>query len=449
LASFGAIVTVVALAMDPFAQQILRFPTMMLDAGNGTALIRNAYGYGQYWTVDGQGPRAREIAAIMSGVFHGTEALEADYSCSTGNCTWDPFDTLGICSKCFNLTELVTPDCANLSMTDGIRQTCTYYVFEGEEIYTEYKIPNVIEKESNCTARQTSVNRVANSPVRLEIPTATAADLFTGSLANVTMMQANDCTGSAPRMYLCELAFCKKRILSSVTSGVLEEVILQSETLIFPECGSTSNQWWNTGPAPYDSLCAGYTPGEVPSAATGIAIPTDITSLDTQTNAMWVNGTFASSMKECLEELLDSSKVIGREIAWIFWALNAGNFTLTFEDIASSMTNRLIRQGPNRNWIKGSAKTPSVVVEVHWEWFSLPAALGVLSIAFLSVSIWVSNRPGRLVWKSSVLATLFHQDDGLCCGSAGKENIAEMDEIARRMDVVLRTDLVGRTSFRS
>ena len=40
------------------------------------------------------------------------------YSCSTGNCTWDPFINLGVCSKCSNITNLLRPTVVNSSTSN-------------------------------------------------------------------------------------------------------------------------------------------------------------------------------------------------------------------------------------------------------------------------------------------------------------------------------------------
>ncbi|KAF9638076.1 hypothetical protein BFW01_g8973 [Lasiodiplodia theobromae] len=83
-------------------------------------------------------------------------------------------------------------------------------------------------------------------------------------------------------------------------------------------------------------------------------------------------------------------------------------------DITDSITN-LIRLGPNRTDIHGTADYPEVFVVVRWQWCILPGALVVLSAVFFALIVWdnrarnVSRAP---LWKSNVLPFLFFGLEG-------------------------------------
>lgn len=60
VAVIGAIIIVLTLAMDPFTQQILSFPTALTNLTNSTAEIGSTQGYGLSF-VDTDGPKGQNV----------------------------------------------------------------------------------------------------------------------------------------------------------------------------------------------------------------------------------------------------------------------------------------------------------------------------------------------------------------------------------------------------
>ena len=62
-------------------------------------------------------------------------AQQTKYQCPSGNCTWDTFQSLAVCSACNDLTHRLTRGDFRLNNTDcrGIPYTCNG---------TEYRLPN-------------------------------------------------------------------------------------------------------------------------------------------------------------------------------------------------------------------------------------------------------------------------------------------------------------------
>jgi hypothetical protein len=126
---FGAALTLLVVGLDPFAQQIVQlrqnviFERRSAQQLGDVALISRApsYSMGQTtrqqatgmnstksnWTViDTQIPLSME-SAILTGLSRSPweVARETLVQCPTGNCTWDQFNTLGVCHKCNNITS--------------------------------------------------------------------------------------------------------------------------------------------------------------------------------------------------------------------------------------------------------------------------------------------------------------------------------------------------------
>ncbi|KAF4966167.1 hypothetical protein FSARC_6126 [Fusarium sarcochroum] len=126
---FGALLTLLVVGLDPFAQQLVQlqqnvvFERRLAQDSDDIALISRApsYSMGQTsilqdtivnstksnWTVmDTQIPLSMQ-SAILTGLSRSPweVAREPLVQCPTGNCTWDQFNTLGVCHKCNNITS--------------------------------------------------------------------------------------------------------------------------------------------------------------------------------------------------------------------------------------------------------------------------------------------------------------------------------------------------------
>lgn len=101
---------------------------------------------------------------------------------------------------------------------------------------------------------------------------------------------------------------------------------------------------------------------------------------------------------------------------WSVNLWNEGNATLetvqaAMDGLARSITARW-RQGDgisdNVGPVTGMVWENQTCVLVNWAWISLPAALLLLTIVFLILTVLRTNSKGARVWKSSMLAVLFN-----------------------------------------
>lgn len=119
VASWGALIMVVALAMDPFAQEILTYPSrhVPLPQAESSAWMSVSESHGD--SVSVQGDRGRQ--ATFGGIL-GFE-VPVSNGCTTGNCTWPPFTSLGVCSRCTTTTSSILPTCVIPS--EMVNYNCT------------------------------------------------------------------------------------------------------------------------------------------------------------------------------------------------------------------------------------------------------------------------------------------------------------------------------------
>ena len=119
--SVGALVTVLALAIDPFTQQVLSYPVRTTALTNETSSIpRTDFFNGAVTDVQTPSP---ELRSVLRGMYSGP--TDVNIECQTGNCTWPAYDTLGICSTCIDTSEQTSVSCKSVD-TDQCGKQVTF-----------------------------------------------------------------------------------------------------------------------------------------------------------------------------------------------------------------------------------------------------------------------------------------------------------------------------------
>ncbi|KAJ5116235.1 hypothetical protein N7456_000583 [Penicillium angulare] len=156
----GASLTFLATAVDPFAQQILSFPSRQVQAFNETAFIQSARNY----TINGESDEARiydlQEKAITSGLSVPETGLQAQ--CTIEKCSYPRFVSLGICSKCEDVTERTTQECVG-TVLPGVNgplmdMNCTYTAPYEYTVTLSLKDLTEGAKINNETSNLVSVN---------------------------------------------------------------------------------------------------------------------------------------------------------------------------------------------------------------------------------------------------------------------------------------------------
>jgi len=115
----GAVVSILALAIDPFLQQLVSYSSCNIAATNGsTAYISRSSIYNEYGPHEAPGsnpPTIAQKSAIVNGFF-GPSLVQVDPVCTTGNCTYDnSYASLGFISECVDVTSELTNSWTNIS----------------------------------------------------------------------------------------------------------------------------------------------------------------------------------------------------------------------------------------------------------------------------------------------------------------------------------------------
>lgn len=105
LATFGAAIVVLLLVFDPFVQQITKYPTQSapISDGTGVAVTKRLKHFVPDVTL------IQWNLAYAWGIWSEDNLFQAN--CPSGNCTWPVFRSIGVCSKCADITTSLALNC--------------------------------------------------------------------------------------------------------------------------------------------------------------------------------------------------------------------------------------------------------------------------------------------------------------------------------------------------
>lgn len=448
-AIFGAFLTVAALAIDPFSQQVIHYYDCPQSIPDAVASIPRINNYttdvrymGGLYILDGPMTAALYLG-LLSPPRNGSSNIP--FNCITGNCTFPAdnrttYTSLTMCQSCHDINDTVVNNGNN---TDGFRN---------------WTIPSGPSINQSVVLSTTGIYDEENPA------------LFT---LDTLMIQEYDCgeppSGRCERRpwaFRCMLYPCLKTYAANITQSVLEEhivattrvpydtrshkfILVTNRTLrngTWQDCRA-SNQPTKHNPIAYKPISA--------SGASKLSVeyyPVDcfwsINYYTVLAFNSYLGGLFDDQILQAQNSRLTS--VVGP--AWLeklgrFGAANISTVNAFMDGLANSITATMRQSGDISGPALGVTYGWQTCVGVQWAWLSLPASLLGLSIAFLFATIvQTSAHRSNTTWKSSSLALVFH---GLGNETKEKyrflEGIDEMNDTARSMQAKLSNTDAGWT----
>ena len=337
------------------------------------------------------------LNSLVRGLFESNSNTK--HVCTTGNCTWSPFSSLGVCSSC----QQTKAAAACNSISANFSGQCVYNSFDpdpyraGEKLYAA---------------------------------AGTAPLIFSSSFAQIAIILRDDSANNWNNQpaYLRTLSLCRKTYSrTNFTEGILYDEADDWEALV-PHGQPDLNQ--------QEYLYSFRT-------------QTDKTHNGSSGTLYRVNWNDISAVGDAAKPLFWTTLLTtlgaNNYVASALYRRNGGNIPKTMDAVATSMTNQT-RQGPNATQAHGTALAPEVYIHVSWLWLIFPTALVLLSVAFLTVTAGFSAGERQVVWKSSTLASLFHGIHGRK-EEAKLRSATSMRQAAEEIYVLLRDDDEGHVAL--
>jgi hypothetical protein len=455
LAALGALLIVLLLAIDTFFQQVVSFPDQWMVRPN-TGWIPRVLQYQPLYAPEFfQGfetnfvdPAYRDlIGRYFAGngthptPFGNTTSPDIPLSCPTSVCNWPSYDTLGVCSECVQVTDLLQYACLETKVDwtathagpldedkFPVSTVCGYFLNSTSSepiLMSGY----VVGGEDRQTMNESLLVRVMPLTEML-----TKAPLFGGSInfkhlrnpildtliVSATGGSDGIYRNETPIAHECVLAWCVKTVVSAYAWGQYSESI----SAIYLNTTDEQRAWpWQSYPVEMDSENGTMTIFD--ENVTIAPPPATYTASTSNHETFGLSNTTASNIMVGFDDFFPSyyTSIEGQKPALRYKnyldgpslrklefnpLLFPNNVTHHMERLATAMTN-VMRSSISVEMISGDALSPESIISIQWEWLSFPFLLLLLSSVFLiSTMIKTSRDTETGIWKTSVMPTLIY-----------------------------------------
>ncbi|KAK3995202.1 hypothetical protein QBC44DRAFT_29477 [Cladorrhinum sp. PSN332] len=431
LASIGALVTILALALDVFVQQVIKLDEEdVFKTGDGRAKLGMVHTWNGTSKLPGAivNTVASAFAAavdesdvpMQGAIYRGVFKLQNPpvFQCNaTARCIWDdPVVTLGFKSTCADVSE-ETFRSANSSLFGSLSGKGQNLTTPGGILLPAVYSPTSFQTVVSIGAKSLLSSTVVDPALTMVNPDIARIAVFK-TAANDTNFQIFLNTS---RVFECHLGLVAYRFANISASDAADLTILKSETIPLQPGVATGAR-----PGIYNGV--EFRQEGLPPLKASLADMRAVTVLLTSAR-------FSGSIFRGFSGF-DAPAGMGDALR-TDWAVPQ-----IFENMAKSMTDQL---RSNYSVVaEGVSVDKAVFVHVHWEWLILPLIVELVSIAFV-VAVLVKSRKAKDVqlWKSSAVAILTHalsfQEGSAAVGTLGAnvQSVTELETMSNRVKVKL------------
>ncbi|OAG15635.1 hypothetical protein CC77DRAFT_1065702 [Alternaria alternata] len=460
LAALGAILTLLLLAVDTFFQQVTDLPERWeLDGfGEIPRVVRYEGDNGDIYE-DGYPSTMEDInlrqATLKFFYYNGNNPVpfgsgdrpDIPLSCPSSRCEWDEYDTLGVCSACTDVSELLTYACLTTKLdwissvyfnrtTQPVGSACGYWINATSEAPVLMSGFRTGTAAANSSTKDEALllRTIALSAAMTSVNPLSATPFFGGSIhfkdvylpfLDAIIVSAADGTASSvydrqrPVAQECMLSWCVKTLKSTYALGDYEETV--TKTFL----NTTARQ----RPYPWTGRSAVFLGEEAFWSEFQGNLSIRPPGADPRVDDYGMsNETFART-QALFDEIFPSTITVANTISPPWWRIRIyawgrnqlhpftscpwlapNNVTRYLERLATAMTN-VVRTYNSHDFVRGRAYSQTTFIVVHWEWLTFPLALLLCSLVFLIATIMKTSRTadgGVGVWKTSALPTLIY-----------------------------------------
>jgi hypothetical protein len=386
----GCVVTIAALATDPFTQQVLSFEeASTLVAGARSVAVRSQ-------NYDWEGKGLNGVGSVLSSTRDGllTAASASGLydlvaapplTCPGSNCTYPDFTSLGIRSQCRDVTADTKQSCREFknSLTN---QVCSYTLPGG------FQLGSYAGADAHNGFYHTRINGTYTNMLYK------ASDAATLAAVAVVRFDDADLEGNFD--------------VSTKWQATLEAWECEFGIVAYTYAGWASrNGTVHPGRMTASPLNR--------TSATGPLVPYEVVDKDFRGNTSAVINYY--DMINMASMIGDIFTTAGTIAAFSSALYDSPNLTATAGNIARGMSYRMLA-GPNSTEVYGDVYAVRTYMRVHWRWLALMATLVVITVAFFVAVVVQTRLEGQRAWKSSLVPMLFGGHEALV-GGGGKVGV--------------------------
>ena len=421
IGALGAALTVGALAVEPFLQQIPTYPSHQTVSGN--ASIPTSLCYVDHPKDLSQSSSMMSLpmkGAVYTGIFASHKANKAVVtpSCPTGNCTWPEYSSLGVCSECKDLISVT-------KLVDGFEWHLPYpfgNALVANGVMTSYYIGPATDGGDTSYAFKPLQNHSIVDVVSVYWPPGPQTDVPNNPHAK--LYQTDKALATPPSAaYECILYFCVKTYSAQMQNGNFRESTVGSWPGPHEKLPSSA---WHISSSQRNDTGKGNMTLKPPNQDATFTV--DLLTLNLIRK--WAKKVFASRINATKGNVifpLPDYGYGGEDVGQAFFddqtrtlgprhrvynssiPTTAGPKPL-MDRIAASMTTYMREMGGSNldTTVTGEVHSVETIVQVRWYWAIFPVAIVALTFAFTISTIILSMVKAVPIWKSSGLASILY-----------------------------------------
>jgi hypothetical protein len=485
VASLGAIIVILALLVDPFAQQLLGVASslrMIKSENVWTEVLTNPF---DLFTSESSVFNMEQ--ALYGAIWNNISIYDRRVRCPAANCTLNVFETLEWCTKTETIdVSRVTTNCTlheynstdfvaiNEHYTDtgefiGENRTCGLFLDNNTTPLTTFSEGLWLGVDSSGSPMHYISYPYAFLTVDHGWSFFDNADEFLkcGSWLNISCpplafsyVQLQQMVGTIQWMEQSVLTLCATEYSAVVNSGNTTIALVASQYGRFMLKTTPTNQghdnFWGL-----EDICLiqdyysnttqvfpnnNYTEGPRPGNTS--LLPRCWSPSETNSDVLWYEGwlkyfegiMFNNIEGEYITGFGDGTQDGGGDVYPVGSNIMDSLLERGLSGLSSTMA-AAINNGwyaLSQNNVTGSYMDSETLIQVRWEWLLLPVTLNVLGYIVLYSVIRTSKKTGqKQLWKSSTLASLYHGLDQTRITSVA-ETVTEMENAAGRVTVRLQ-----------
>ncbi|KAF2673192.1 hypothetical protein BT63DRAFT_475737 [Microthyrium microscopicum] len=478
LASIGAAIILLSVPLDLFFQQIVQFPTVWIVSGDAT-LARTIY-YNpvpnEYYVQDDTvySPDPTTDSAVEPLIWSTGNPQQVRSSCPSRRCTFEPFESLGVCSSCIELPDLLkfgvrnvvdnwsadsvaNPNLDNLTNTPSVGWyleapgqdpiLMAGYSYQSNDTLTPKSIlRGRIEPMREMFTRQA---RFPGGTINFHNITNPLADFLIAFNLGILGSSDSGIFNQTPVVHECALYWCVQTIQARLEGGIIAENITATRQLV----SSHADDPWDPDTKTFLTNFTLTKPDlQNPKGAllnfgvSNITTRTTIQVSEIFSPSSWTefNGDTTMAKVNWRGNPFYNRPVANSANPWSSHNDPVAHVAAIAEEMSKAMRNTPQGATDTYDLVIGKAWEEQIRVHIIWAWIVLPAVLMAISFVFLAATMARSSRDDFIgIWKTSALAILFNgfgDDVQRKIGGSSTERLGQAKRTAKDLTVRLEED---------
>jgi hypothetical protein len=376
-------------------------------------------------------------SAILFGLSNTPQSVtqQLQFSCPSGNCTWDTVQSLAVCSKCEDVSSQLRssfePSSAG-GLVDTIRSSNAVAVFaDFPNNFTKLALPNglYIDNYNNLTA-ELQMTAWSTSKPEETVRFQTLKELL-WSTSTIRVTGSGLWPNASIEATECALYYCVNEYTPKIVNGFVGEEVSETSAKRSPHSWVPLIKEFGYEPpvnlsslSPNDSLLFNSAMSTVPRTDLMIGDGFNVTQTGVDSINSYLQSILIVNISKALgagESFLWNMSVNGYAADFTKYQFpmqykpdamqvlsQSPNLTETFSSIATSMSNA-IRAGADQNQsfsLTGRNGATITYYSIQWPWISLPVGLLVAGYLVLFLGSYQARKGRVPVWKSGALPVM-------------------------------------------